>query len=83
MDGKGKPGIYSGTAQFLAINNFGYIDENGNVISSIHGFDGQNGAVVNMLNGILSVNNSVFADNSANLPDSNIIYGGAIIFNSG
>lgn len=81
LDGKGKPGIYSGTAQFLAINNFGYIDENGNVISSIHGFEGQDGAFVNFVGPLLSVNDSVFSDNHAESTDSRVLYGGVLNIN--
>lgn len=64
----------------LIITNVGTIDESGNVISSFHDFKSDNGGVI-LNSGTLSIYDSVFYNNIANMTYGGAIYSDGVINN--
>lgn len=64
----------------LVINKVGTIDENGNVISSFHDFKSDNGGVI-LNSGTLSIYDSIFYNNIANMTYGGAIYSDGVINN--
>ena len=82
-DGNSHAGLSVSSGSFLVMDGFGYVDENGNIINSIHDFvlDGS-GSVLN-LSGIASISNSVFYNNKITAISAQGYDGGAIRMNTG
>ena len=85
LNGNGGFGFRTDDGQFLSVNNFGYIDENGKIISSIHGFqktDGTSGDVIaadgTNSGSKFTIHDSVFSNNNVSGSGAN---GGVININ--